>query len=632
MALCPRTEVNLTQSSMGPQPRSESFERVAALIDHLRRRYPYQPLPAAHIRLHVNGRGRDILLGDRPRIDGDLLLLNWRSAPLARPFFTCEAGDEYELEVDGRLLEGVLEARNLLHYEGGRLAALAPLERPVALAPRPLAARRVATPVEVQLDETQQAAVALPADRDLLILGEAGFGKTTVALRRLVALRERAGGALEALVLVPTEGLRRLCREALMRLEITDIQIETVDGWLGAQARRLFDLPGLDGEDATPAAIRFKRHRAVAAALPTLARERGGAFAKREDLFHLWGDREMLDIINEAAGGALKGDREAVLARARIQFSQTTEQRFSHLKRHRLMTADGRPIDQGTPMQDAGTCDVEDYPVLFALNRVKSGGDATRWGSLKTWEHIVLDEAQELAPLELAVIGRAVASGGSITVAGDERQQVDPTAGFGGWDQTLLDLGVTDAAQVRLTRSYRCPEAVVAFARTLFGETDGEGASASASASGPGLLVSRHDDTLHLVARLIRDLRALRAADPKSRIAILCGSPGRARRLAADLACDLRARVCLDGDFDLRPGIVISCASEVRGLEFDTVVVPDLDTKDWPDTPASRRALNVAVTRATHQLWLAVLEPGSALLGLPDQRGVSSQIAGRWSK
>jgi len=45
---------------------------------------------------------------------------------------------------------------------------------------------------------------------------------------------------------------------------------------------------------------------------------------------------------------------------------------------------------------------------------------------------VVLDETQEFAPLELALIGRALRPGGTLIVAGDEGQQVDPTAYFPG--------------------------------------------------------------------------------------------------------------------------------------------------------------------------------------------------------
>jgi hypothetical protein len=69
----------------------------------------------------------------------------------------------------------------------------------------------------------------------------------------------------------------------------------------------------------------------------------------------------------------------------------------------------GRPIDEGTTLQDADSCDVEDYPVLFALNRLVAGGDVTPRGALQTWDCVVVDEARELAPLDLQLIGRALA-------------------------------------------------------------------------------------------------------------------------------------------------------------------------------------------------------------------------------
>lgn len=62
-------------------------------------------------------------------------------------------------------------------------------------------------PLDVTLDAAQQRVVDLPGPRHALVLGEAGFGKTTVALRRLEALAHRAGPAFRGAVVVPTEGL-----------------------------------------------------------------------------------------------------------------------------------------------------------------------------------------------------------------------------------------------------------------------------------------------------------------------------------------------------------------------------------------------------------------------------------------
>jgi DNA helicase II / ATP-dependent DNA helicase PcrA len=56
---------------------------------------------------------------------------------------------------------------------------------------------------------------------------------------------------------------------------------------------------------------------------------------------------------------------------------------------------------------------------------------------------------------------------------------------------------------------------------------------------------------------------------------------------------------------------------EVKGLEFDIVILPDASANTYPDTPEARRTMYVAVTRATHRL--ALTSPGlwSPLLGEP---------------
>ena len=52
----------------------------------------------------------------------------------------------------------------------------------------------------------------------------------------------------------------------------------------------------------------------------------------------------------------------------------------------------------------------------------------------------------------------------------------------------------------------------------------------------------------------------------------------------------------------------------VKGLEFDYVVVPDASAACYPKTDEARRLLHVAVSRASHQLWVASAGVPSPLL------------------
>ena len=57
-------------------------------------------------------------------------------------------------------------------------------------------------------------------------------------------------------------------------------------------------------------------------------------------------------------------------------------------------------------------------------------------------------------------------------------------------------------------------------------------------------------------------------------------------------------------DFRFAPGIEITEVDQVKGLEFDYVILLDASAEHYPDDARSRRLLHVGATRAVHQLWL----------------------------
>ena len=63
-------------------------------------------------------------------------------------------------------------------------------------------------------------------------------------------------------------------------------------------------------------------------------------------------------------------------------------------------------------------------------------------------------------------------------------------------------------------------------------------------------------------------------------------------------------------DFSFAPGIEVTDVRQVKGLEFDYVVLLDVTAESYPDTAEARHLLHIGATRAAHQLWLVV--PGAA--------------------
>jgi len=567
----------------------------------------------AHLRIESGGRVRDVFLGGSAAPSARPPIVDWESAPLADVFFETREGEAYELELGDRILEGRVLERNLLRMEAGELVELLTEQGSCRLGPDGLQVEAIRyhlapragdrSPRSVKLDAAQQAIVDLPAKQAVLVLGEAGAGKTTVAVHRMARLLAenrhwRAG------VIVPSEPLRFRIQSMLERLGVRNATVQSFDRWAAAEARRLFpDLPAKDSRNAPAGVVRIKRDPALRVAMRALA-ERWSAKKPgvgRDDLWELFGDRSLLELVAAHADPVLPLPQiDEVLAHTAAQFSITTEEEWEGTDAESLATMDGAAIDEGTALADAGTLDPEDPPVLFALDRLHAEKKRRPALEPRAFDLLFVDEAQELGPFELELIGRACR--GSLIVAGDAGQQVDPAANFRGWDRTLADLGVEDAARAELKIGYRCPPPIAAFAAAVAG-------TGPAPASDAVRFVP-HDHESHLVAWLVDELRALRREDPAITVGVVVRDAARFTRL-------LGRALPVVGAEELRPGAIhVVSVAAAKGLEFDTVVVADADESSFPDTPASRRGLYVACTRATHQLVLAWAGRASPILAV----------------
>jgi DNA helicase II / ATP-dependent DNA helicase PcrA len=659
------------------------------------------------MRIRTGGRSRDVLLGTRSLVEPSrgVALVDWRKAPIAEVFFTCDPGEEYEIEIDGRSVEGALERRHIVTFEDGALATISVdggcLRRSAghwsfepdgftglvpAAAGDPVfgtgASGRKAPRISALLDRRQTALLGRDAAEPLLILGAAGCGKTTVALHRVATLAARYPRRFEPsrmLVVVPEPGLLRLSQRLLADLGIDGVQVRTFDDWIRAEARRVFPwLPARESPDPPFAVSRFKRHPAMLAALDRLIDESAQRFAARldhrlggggealsvfaeraepilaerlrraeealstrvpkskrlaleeafreerarlgkvrQDHLRLVGDRALLRHAVAASGGDLFGSMvEEVATHTSRQLDAPGEVEFAHVDADRLATLDGRSLDDGTPEAVAGTVDVEDYALLFTLLWRKTGKMGTRKAPLSLYAHLVIDEAQELSPVELGVLGRAVdPEGGSLTVAGDAAQRIDRTGYFASWEGVMASLG-TRAEPAYLETSYRCPQPIVDLAHAILGP-EAPATLPRAKRGGAPVLRTSAASEGHAAMRLVQGLKALFDREPRAGVAVLAHDAAAARALHEILARALPARLVLEGEFSFGPGLEVTEVAEVKGLEFDYVVVPDVGARVYPDTPEHRRRLHVAVTRAGQQVWLVAVGAPSPILPPP---------------
>jgi DNA helicase-2/ATP-dependent DNA helicase PcrA len=299
------------------------------------------------------------------------------------------------------------------------------------------------------------------------------------------------------------------------------------------------------------------------------------------------------------------------------QLGQNAEQQYSGYATDVLETVDGRSlIDDEKEQSTANTIDVEDFAVLLELHYFKSGKDVSRHGRLKTYAHMVIDEAQDLATVELKVLGRALEDGAAISIAGDAAQQIDPTHSFASWEHVLDELGLPRVHANQLQTTYRSPEPIAAFAHAILGPL---APAQRPKAIRDGLPVARtlFPDEGQMAVFLSDTLTNLMLNEPLASIAIITKSWEYSLSLYKLLEDIPKVRLVEGGEFEFRPGIDITPASEVKGLEFDYVIVPDANINVYIDRPEDRRLLHVAATRAIHQLW--IISVGRESLILPAQ-------------
>jgi DNA helicase-2/ATP-dependent DNA helicase PcrA len=478
------------------------------------------------------------------------------------------------------------------------------------------------------------------------------------------------------LVVMPEGALARRAQQILAGLHLHRVACHPFDEWIAGEARRVFaDLPARESDDRSAAVIAFKRHPALRPVLralvddlglamarrldsalsargrllaawpsvpgahlrarldqlegevlrdtdPPLVRETTAAFARererlwavREDLLELFGDRRRLAEAVAASGGELlPGMTAAVLAHTQVQFTETAEEEYAHVDADRLRTVDHRTLDAGTPLEDAGSVDPEDFAVCFELLWLKTGGQQTPAGALRPHQAMVVDEAQDLSAIELAALGRALAPAGALTVCGDPMQQIDADARFAGWDETLRVLVDRPFTRIELRTSYRCTAEIAAYAAAVLGPLAPPELPGAARSGVPVVRDEVADDG-ELVARLAPRLAALRERAPTTAVAVICRKPATALRLHRLLPPALHARLALSGDLTITPGLQVTTVAQAKGMELDVVVVPDADAATYPDDPAARRTLYVACTRARDELWVLAPPAPSPLL------------------
>ncbi|MFF7599225.1 HelD family protein [Streptomyces mirabilis] len=217
--------------------------------------------------------------------------------------------------------------------------------------------------------------------------------------------------------------------------------------------------------------------------------------------------------------------------------------------------------------------------------------------------HVVLDEAQDLSPMQYRAVGRRCTTG-SATVLGDLAQGTTPWA-TRSWDEALAHLGKGEAVIEELTAGFRVPTDVITYASRLLPHIAPGLTPVASVRENPGFFEVRPTTADEQVVDACEEL--LRNEGSVGLIAADARIPALTETLTAA------------GLTYLGPGeettaqtrLTLVPASLAKGLEYDYVVLdePQAVVDGEPDERTGLRRLYVALTRAVSGLTVTHAAP-----------------------
>lgn len=231
--------------------------------------------------------------------------------------------------------------------------------------------------------------------------------------------------------------------------------------------------------------------------------------------------------------------------------------------------------------------------------------------ALRTYGHIVVDEAQDLAPMQLRMLSRR-SLGGSMTVVGDIAQATGPWAPPD-WGAVLEHLPTRKPARVReLTIGYRTPASILVLANRVLAVAFPGLRPPDTIREGDSPAEVLHVDTASLPAAVAALAATERDAVGEGNVAIVAPDS-----LVGPVAEALRDASVAHGEAErtgLASQVTVVPVRLVKGLELDSVIVVE-PARIVSEEPQGLRSLYVALTRSTRRLTLVHAEPLPSALG-----------------
>ncbi|WP_430510578.1 HelD family protein [Gottfriedia solisilvae] len=490
----------------------------------------------------------------------------------------------------------------------------------------------------------------------LIIQGVAGSGKTTVALHRLAYLIYQYRETIRAekmIIFAPNNMFLNYISNVLPELGVGGIQQTTFTDW--ALAILDYEVAAKDSSENldkwfstgvdrpkinenTPGkwkgSIHFKDYidrcieRYEVSAVPDRDFEPWDKIKIEKETLHQWFSYEykhyplakrrerIVARIKKWIDGELKNIEETNIKKDRKK--KATQYLTSYMKQWPKHTAlsfykslfvltDKSTLADSIPAEimktTAMNCkkkevDPEDLaPLVYIHNRLY--GIEAQY----KYHHVIIDEAQDFSPFQIGLL-KQMAQGNSFTILGDLSQAIHEYQGIKSWDEFLEIFNHDQVKYYELSRSYRSTMEIIHFANEIISKAEIPVSLANpVFRSGEKVKMIQVEDTnrINLIIKTIEQLQH----NKMDTIAII----GRTEKECA-LLHDALTEAGMSATFihskqrKYEGGISVVPVYLAKGLEFDAVLLMDVDEQHYEATNQDAKLLYVGCTRALHELWV----------------------------
>ncbi|MFJ9347180.1 HelD family protein [Streptomyces sp. NPDC101237] len=573
--------------------------------------------------------------------DGDPMVIDWR-APVSQPFYRASKKDPLDVSLRRRFgyTRGEITAYEDEHLsDPGEAARTSKLLQQEIERPRVGPMRDIVATIQPEQDEIVRSGLG----GTVCVQGGPGTGKTAVGLHRvaylLYAHRERLART-GTLVIGPNRSFLHYIEQVLPALGELTVQQATVDDLVanGVEVRGTDPAPAavVKGDARMAEVLRRAVYAHVTMPVEPVVVVRGSR-RWRVPAYELEAMvKELLDrgIRYGAAREALpQRIAHAVLVQMERSGEAPDDRVQDAVARNTAVKAVVKqvwpPVDPAKLVlrlltdadflaeHAAGILDEDEQKTIVWAKPVR-GVKAARWSAADavlidettdlvqrthSLGHVVLDEAQDLSPMQYRAVGRRCTTG-SATVLGDLAQGTTPWA-TRSWDEALAHLGKSDGVIEELTAGFRVPTDVIGYASRLLPHIAPGLTPVASVRENPGFF-------------------AVRAAAGAAETVAACEELLRNEGSTGLIAADARVPALADaltaaGIGYLAPGeettaetrLTLVPASLAKGLEYDYVVLdePQAVVDGEPDERTGLRRLYVALTRAVSGLIVTHASP-----------------------